>query len=382
VTAGRKQVMQKSIVRKGLVLGIILLFVGAGATPIIGVNLASKNTKNTNDFDDSMLKTNQTGEFSKHQPRTLNKESMTSGTIKEDRTPTVPLRIRWNAHDIVLRYTCVVQNIGNDTVDIVTYLAHPKPHENQEINLDIVYNPVPDGFETDRWEQKIAYFNYSLIPQQKITLSWELNATTYTMRYFLFPWRVRGEIPEHILQKYTADDELYKINDPYIQNVVKEIVGDTKHILFKAIKLHDYIVNNLEYNNDWHWDDAVTTLKRGNGSCSDYCFAYIALCRAVGIPARYKGGTILSGKIPYSDTLFHRIAEIYLPSYGWVPVDPTLDDFQEIFRRFFFGYHGNKFFVLTTGGGSSKFLGWSYHYWHSTSSPLNNIRTDCSVNWS
>lgn len=74
--------MQNSLVRKGIVLGIIVLFVGASATPIIGMNLASKNTKNTNDFDDSMLKTNQIGGFSKHQPRTLNKESMTSGTIK------------------------------------------------------------------------------------------------------------------------------------------------------------------------------------------------------------------------------------------------------------------------------------------------------------
>ncbi|MCD6331566.1 MAG: transglutaminase domain-containing protein [Thermoplasmata archaeon] len=49
-----------------------------------------------------------------------------------------------------------------------------------------------------------------------------------------------------------------------------------------AIKLHDYVIKTLDYAIDGRWDDAPTVLKRGNGSCSEYCFAYIALCRAAG----------------------------------------------------------------------------------------------------
>jgi len=44
-----------------------------------------------------------------------------------------------------------------------------------------------------------------------------------------------------------------------------------------AIKLHDYVIKTLDYA-----IDAPPVLKRGNGSCSEYCFAYIALCRAAG----------------------------------------------------------------------------------------------------
>jgi transglutaminase-like putative cysteine protease len=260
-----------------------------------------------------------------------------------------------------------------------TYIANPKSLENQEIMGDIFYNPKPDGFEIDRWGQEVAIFNYTLFPDQEITLSFELNTSIYTIRYILLPWKVKGEIPEEILNKYTADDTLYKINDTYIQDIIKDVIGNTKNILFKAIKLHDYVINNLEYYNNWYWDDAVTTLKRGNGSCSDYCFAYIALCRAAGIPARYKGCTLLNGRMPYYDVFFHRIVEIYLPGYDWVPVDPTLNDFQKIFRHFFFGYISNNLFVLTVGGGSSEFLGWSYHYWHKNSSQDGNITTDCNM---
>ena len=262
-----------------------------------------------------------------------------------------------------------------------TYIANPRNLENQEIIGDIFYNPIPDGFEIDRWGQEVAIFNYTLLPNQKITLLIELNASIYTIRYFLLTWKIKGEIPKEILDKYTADDTLYKINDTYIQDIVKNVLGNTKNILFKAIKLHDYVINNLEYYNNWFWDDAVTTLQRGNGSCSDYCFAYISLCRAAGIPARYKGGTILNGKMPFVDVFFHRVVEIYLPGYGWVPIDPTLNDFQKIFRHYFFGYMSNNLFVLTVGGGSSEFLGWSYHYWHKNSSQNRNITTDCNMKW-
>jgi len=40
---GGKQLMQKSLIRKGLVIGIILLFAGASVVSSIGGNIVNKN---------------------------------------------------------------------------------------------------------------------------------------------------------------------------------------------------------------------------------------------------------------------------------------------------------------------------------------------------
>ena len=145
------------------------------------------------------------------------------------------------------------------------------------------------------------------------------------------------------------------------------------------MKLHRYVINNLDYVRDGRWDDAVTVLSRGNGSCSEYCFAFIALCRAAGIPARYNGGSIYKSPTPHIDTVYHRITEVYLPNYGWVPIDVTWDD--ALIKHYYFGLHVNRLFTLTIGGGPSKYLNWSYHYWQETTPSSDQIIVNKSITW-
>ncbi len=340
--------MLSNVWRKGLVLGIVIFI----ATSIIPIEKAQL-------IDPSTFKEKK---------------------ISENANFNNILSYRWNAREITVRYNMTIENEGNYTVNITTFLAQPCSLDNQEIQGPIRYEPAPDGFATDRWGQTVAYYEYILPPAQNITLSWEANATVYTVRYIIIPWRIRGVIPDDIKENYTADDSLYKINDPYIQEIVNNVVGDTKNLLLKALKLHDYVINHLDYVHDDKWDDALTVLKRGNGSCTEYCFAYIALCRAAGIPARYNGGSLYKKEPPHIDTMYHRIVEIYLPSYGWVPVDVTRDDYTWL-RHFCFGLHINELFTLAVGGGSSEYLNWSYHYWQEVTPPSNEILVNKSITW-
>ena len=290
------------------------------------------------------------------------------------------LFFRWNPKKITVRYDMTVTNRGNTTVNITTYLAQPDSYTNQEIQGPITYHSVPDGFATDRWGQTVAYYTYTLSPGHTISFSWQANATAYTVRYMVLPWKVHGVIPEDILEKYTVDDSQYQINDPYIQEIVHDVVGDTKNVLLRVMKLHKYVIDHLEYILDDRWDDAVTVLKRGNGSCSEYCYAFIALCRAAGIPARYNGSTLYKEEPPHIDTIYHRIVEIYFPNYGWVPVDVTWDDYAWL-RHFYFGLHFNTLFTLTVGGGSSEYLNWSYTSWQDVSPPSEDIFVNESYTW-
>ncbi len=68
--------------------------------------------------------------------------------------------------------------------------------------------------------------------------------------------------------------------------------------------------------------DALTVLREGTGTCSEYASLFVALMRSRGIPARYVVGLLYT---PENDTDFlHAWAECYLPGHGWLGVDPQL----------------------------------------------------------
>jgi tetratricopeptide (TPR) repeat protein len=69
---------------------------------------------------------------------------------------------------------------------------------------------------------------------------------------------------------------------------------------------------------------AAKSFKRLTGDCGEFSAVFQALCRSIGIPAR----SVVSIWLEMSD--YHGWAEILLPPYGWVPVDPT---FASSFRR-------------------------------------------------
>lgn len=282
---------------------------------------------------------------------------------------------RWREKDVVIEYKDIIRNNDSIVANITEYVTIPPSLPNQDIT-NIEFNPQPDKVLQDRWGQRVACYEFKLLPNKNTTISWIVEAKVYTIRYILLPFLVGDYIPPDIKEKYTADDVMYKIHDPYIQQIVKSVVGNETNLLIKAIKLHDYVIRRLSYAIDNKWDDAPTVLKRGNGSCSEYCFAYISLCRAAGIPAQYKGGTYLAELPPYKDDIFHRMVLIYLPNYGWIPVDMTFDEW--IFHHYAFGAHTNRFFALMKGGGSSEYLNWTYN-----SNYISNVDLDVnsSATW-
>jgi transglutaminase-like putative cysteine protease len=67
------------------------------------------------------------------------------------------------------------------------------------------------------------------------------------------------------------------------------------------------------------------------GVCQDFTHVMVALCRAVGIPARYASGYIYNGP---TDLLVgaqasHAWCEVYLPFVGWIGYDPTNGTFAD-----------------------------------------------------
>lgn len=266
-----------------------------------------------------------------------------------------------NAH---LTFEFVFSNHGpGDVTSLDVYVVVPQSRYNQRISK--LEFSAPYTLTVDRYDQQMAHFKFTdLAPGQDARVAWEGDVEIEAKNYNLDPERVTGfdTIPPEILETYTTDEEKYRLDSSVIQRAARLAAEGATSPYWIARNVHDFVARRLSYSNDGQWDDAETVYLRRNGSCSEYSFLFIALCRANGLPARYVAGTRQRKEGVYEDTLFHRWAEVYLPPYGWVPVDALHDDRIGGPRYDYFGGISDERFATTVSGGDSEYLGWNYHY--------------------
>lgn len=210
-----------------------------------------------------------------------------------------------------------------------------------------------------------------------------MTANLFESHYYVYPDRVEKQIPQDIRKRYLADGAAFDITNPAIIQAAAEAVGNETNPYWKARRIYNWIINRLSYDLAGGWSKAPEVLARGTGSCTEYSYLFIAMCRASGIPARYTGAVTMRGDKAYEDKIFHRWAEIYLAPYGWIPVDASGGDSPSPeTRAMMFGNVGNNYLITTTGAGSDV-IGWEYNSgarWKSTSAV--KVNSDSVGEWS
>jgi hypothetical protein len=170
-----------------------------------------------------------------------------------------------------------------------------------------------------------------------------------------------ADVTAEIREAHTQNSSNLVIDDPIIQKAVKEALGEETNPYWMAWKINKYIQDHMHYELVGGWNVAPTVLARGSGSCSEYSFVMLAMCHAAGLPARYAGSVVIRGDDASRDDVFHRWVEVYLPGYGWFPVDPSGGDSDvPATVADFFGGLSNRFVITTLGAGDSETLGWDY----------------------
>ncbi len=249
--------------------------------------------------------------------------------------------------------------------DVTLNLAVPEPLVNQQLLTEPRFSPAPDEIRTDRWGQRCALFRLpGAEPGRKLEVRCEAEVALAALRYLIIPEETGtlADIPAEIREAYLADDSRYRIDSPFIQETVRKVVGDEQNPYWIARKIYDYVIDKLTYEMVGGWDVPEVVLRRGSGSCSEYTFAFIALCRAAGLPARYQGSIVIRNDDASVDEAFHRWAQIYLPNYGWVPVDANKGDAESpADQARGFGELDNRYLITTHGGGGSEYLHWGYN---------------------
>lgn len=283
-------------------------------------------------------------------------------------------------------YTHQIKNFGPGMVTTCDlYLAIPSERDNQEIIGGPEYSMNPTGIVTDRWDQATAHFHFDNVRAGETkTVEMTTTAKTWEVRYFIFPDRVSslGTIPAE-LNLYLEDNEKFQVTHPVIRSAVRNAVGEQTNPYWMVRDIFDYINSHMYYEMTGGWNTAPTVLSRGSGSCSEYAFVFISMCRAAGIPARYAGSVVVRGEEASMDDVFHRWAEVYLPNYGWIPVDPSRGD-QDWPRdqAAAIGSVSGTLLITTQSGGGSETMGWTYNsnqFW--TTEPKTYVNFENFADW-
>lgn len=111
-------------------------------------------------------------------------------------------------------------------------------------------------------------------------------------------------------------------NHRYAKNVVMEEVNDTMSEYEKAVKLKEYVCQNIDYseNEGSHYQvpKIKHSLKNHTGVCYDYATTYAALCREAGLKCLYFGGT--------NNDEYHSWNKVYADGV-WYFADITQDSY-------------------------------------------------------
>ncbi len=117
-----------------------------------------------------------------------------------------------------------------------------------------------------------------------------------------------------------------------IQQAANTIKGSETNVYNLVDKTYKFVVDKIDYDNVKRFglnqrQGALATLQNGSGVCMEYSDLFIALMRAMGVPARGAFGHAYSA-IDYlstqDNTINHQWAEVYVPGINsWIPVDTT-----------------------------------------------------------
>lgn len=108
-------------------------------------------------------------------------------------------------------------------------------------------------------------------------------------------------------------------DDPAIAALALTLRRDSPRATVVAV--YDWVRNQLAYAG-YVADDlgAAQALRERRGDCTEYAYLVVALCRALGLPARAVGGFVVSHDAAPRSTEYHNWAEVHLEG-AWRLVD-------------------------------------------------------------
>jgi len=264
--------------------------------------------------------------------------------------------------------------------DLKLWIPVPREWDSQKAVKIISVEPEPHAIYTDpEYGNNILFWDFGKVQIKDIYV--------VKIKYRAEVFEIYTDIDPGHIGSYDKQGEEYQLytRSTYTTNISPEIielaqtaVGDEKNAYLQAKRIFEFVVKNMRFKDvrrergstvesilNFKVTDPETGEKYFEGQCDHYSILFVALCRAVGIPARGVCGfpgwgpwieekdlklrstehTLLTSEGLAATRLYgafggHIWAEFYLPGYGWIPADPTWNEF---------GYQNNFKLIISKG---------------------------------
>jgi hypothetical protein len=127
--------------------------------------------------------------------------------------------------------------------------------------------------------------------------------------------------------RYLAPEPFIESDAPEIRAEARKAVGDATDRRVQAERLTRYVNGLLDKKPTIGLPSALEVLRTKVGDCNEHTALYVAMARALGIPARIAVGLAYVRGAFY----YHAWPEVYLEERDgrglWLPVDPTFNEF-------------------------------------------------------
>jgi hypothetical protein len=144
-------------------------------------------------------------------------------------------------------------------------------------------------------------------------------------------------IPQNLSKAYLNNTDTWMTDNSALRNLAFSLRGNETKVLVIVENYVNWIWNNIAYASHEFPFYPNETLSSKKGDCDDQAILLISFCRIVGIPAYLQIGCIYRPNVDNASSTvweghvenvqnhigWHGWAMVYVPPFGWVPVDLT-----------------------------------------------------------
>ena len=204
----------------------------------------------------------------------------------------------------------------SEPVDTLRVAVHHFPRDTQFTKVSLYHQGVPlsDGTNLTFFYENIKHGNYVITSNVLVKDS------------FVPVRSVLPYVPD-VNNPDVQPTDIINSNNDMVSGLASHIVNVDDDYYTRIFKTATWVNQHISYNLTTLTADASRSaswvIENGYGVCDEITVTFIALLRAQSIPARY-----VSGVTYYNGTFTnHGWAEVYFPSYGWIPFDVTFGQF-------------------------------------------------------
>ncbi|VVS94220.1 transglutaminase-like domain-containing protein [Desulfoluna spongiiphila] len=237
----------------------------------------------------------------------------------------------------LLKYSWSVRNTTNRTIhDAVLRIYSPVAETSNQVCTELTASHSFERFSDDDGNQILTFRIPAITPfsDEIIRVKAKL-----VMRE-----RPVNESLGSDHDDYTAATKYIESGHPLLIEKAEELKG--KNSRETAEKIHRWIVDNLHYSGYLKNErGALYALQKRTGDCTEYMDLFVALCRAVNIPARCVAGYVAEGDRVVGPSEYHNWAQFY-DGRSWQIADPQrgnfLTDRSDYIAMRVYGKHGES----------------------------------------